>query len=397
MSLALLVDVLIVILVIFGVLLGWTLGGFAAVASTAGIVGGLVAGTKLAPWVGGLAESGMATMLLSLLTLVVAVCVGYSLGAALGSAARRLLSSKPARRVEQGVGAVFQGIATMLVVWLISLPLAASVAGPLGSALQNSKVLAFVDDAMPPAAERLPAAIASLFNESGLPPMISPFTAMPPADIEPPSGEIEDPALIERARPSVIHVQGSAYSCSKRLMGSGFVTAPDYVVTNAHVVAGTDTVSLDTVDGTKEAQVVYYNPEFDIAVLHSPGLGLPALPWAEYQAEPGQNATVLGFPLSGPFRPDPVRVSAQQIIAGPDIYAGGRVERETYVVRGTVQQGNSGGPMIDAEGHVLGVVFGTAVDDSDTGFTLTADEVRRQIGDVHQYTEPVDTQECVAS
>lgn len=77
MSLALLVDVLIVILVIFGVLLGWTLGGFAAVASTAGIVGGLVAGTKLAPWVGGLAESGMATMLLSLLTLVVAVCVGY--------------------------------------------------------------------------------------------------------------------------------------------------------------------------------------------------------------------------------------------------------------------------------------------------------------------------------
>jgi S1-C subfamily serine protease len=202
---------------------------------------------------------------------------------------------------------------------------------------------------------------------------------------------------VEELRPAVVHIQGDADECRRRLMGSGFVTAPDYVVTNAHVVAGTQTVRLDTVLGVHEATVVYYNPGVDLAVLHAPGLGLPALPWAGTPAATGDDAIVMGFPESGPFEAAPARIRDELLIAGPDIYASGRVEREAYTVRGSIRQGNSGGPLVDTEGRVLGVVFGASVDQTDTGYVVTADEAQRQIGDVTALAGPVDTQGCVAS
>ena len=214
-------------------------------------------------------------------------------------------------------------------------------------------------------------------------------------EVDAPAVHIGDPELAERVRPSVIHVLGDAEACSRRLMGSGFVTEPDYVITNAHVVAGTDKVRLDTVLGLKEADVVYYNSDVDIAVLHSPGLDLEPLPWAEHAAVTGDDAIVLGFPQSGPFTAEPARVRDRLTIAGPDIYSTGRVERDAYTVRGSIRQGNSGGPMINPEGQVLGVVFGASVEDSDTGYALTADEVRGHVGDVTQLVDAIPTGSCV--
>ena len=65
-------------------------------------------------------------------------------------------------------------------------------------------------------------------------------------------------------------------------------------------------------------------------------------------------------------------------------------------MRGTIREGNSGGPMTDAEGRVLGVVFGASLDESDTGYALTAAEVHARVGDVSELTAPVGTGECVA-
>jgi len=83
-------------------------------------------------------------------------------------------------------------------------------------------------------------------------------------------------------------------------------------------------------------------------------------------------------------------------LSGPDIYRDAApVTRDVYTIRANVEQGNSGGPLIDMNGKVLGVVFGAAVDDADTGFVLTAGEVSSQMSRIGA-TQAVGTGACVS-
>ena len=141
--------------------------------------------------------------------------------------------------------------------------------------------------------------------------------------------------------------------------------------------------------------MVFYDPQLDIAVLRSEELTMASLQWASATAVTGEDAIVMGFPNSGPFEAAPARISERLKIAGPNIYATGRVEREAYTARGSIRQGNSGGPMLNLDGQVLGVVFGASADESDIGYALTADEVQEAIGNIAALDTPVGTQECV--
>ena len=393
---SLVVDVLIVIAVLLAVRVGWRQGALAAVLAAVGIIAGLVLGTVLAPLAMGLTDQAAVRFLLAVGVLILLVGLGQLVGTSLGMALRDRMRTRSGQRVDSSIGAVFQAAAAIVVIWLVSLPLASNLGGQPGQALRESRVLSSLNAVAPSRLAALPNGLAALLNESGLPPLVSPWERSGSGvEVDAPAVHIGDPELAERVRPSVIHVLGDAEACSRRLMGSGFVTEPDYVITNAHVVAGTDKVRLDTVLGLKEADVVYYNSDVDIAVLHSLGLDLEPLPWAEHAAVTGDDAIVLGFPQSGPFTAEPARVRDRLTIAGPDIYSTGRVERDAYTVRGSIRQGNSGGPMINPEGQVLGVVFGASVEDSDTGYALTADEVRGHVGDVTQLVDAIPTGSCV--
>lgn len=390
------VDGIILVILLISLIGGWRLGAFASVLSTVGVLAGLIVGAGIAPIVMTLTDNFALRFLLALGTVVLLIGIGNLVGGYLGSALRERMPWGLSRLVDSLVGSLFQVGTALVVIWLVSIPLAAGVGGQMGEGIRESRILRGVDRHAPVMLSQLPAKISAMISESGLPPLVSPFQDSLVAEVEAPRIEVEDHDLVERLRPSVIHVLGDAHSCRRRLLGSGFVSAPDYVITNAHVVAGTDDVRLDTTAGMKQAEVVYYNPNVDIAVLHSPDLGLPMLPWAQEEAQAGQDAIVMGFPQSGPFEAAPARVSGRLRIAGPDIYAAGRVEREAYTARGNIRQGNSGGPMINTQGEVIGVVFGASLDDSDTGYALTAAEVLGQVGDVTLLHTPVDTQSCVA-
>lgn len=367
-----------------------------AVLSAIGIIAGLVLGLVLAPPAMRLTEAPALRFLFAIGVVVLMVGLGQLVGASLGARLRDRMRTRSGQRVDSLIGAAFQSVAVLVVIWLVSLPAASNIGGAPGQALRESRILSGLNAAAPSQLASLPNGVAAMLNESGLPPLVSPWqTPGDSVEVAAPAQDVSDPALVERLRPSVIHVLGDAEVCSRRLMGSGFVTAPDYVITNAHVVAGTDKVRLDTVVGLKEAEVVYYNSDVDIAVLHSAGLGIEPLPWADDAATTGDDAIVMGFPHSGPFEARMARVRDRITIAGPDIYSKGRVERDAYTVRGSIRQGNSGGPMINPEGQVLGVVFGASVDDSETGYALTADEVKGHVGDVTQLRQSVQTGSCV--
>jgi S1-C subfamily serine protease len=196
---------------------------------------------------------------------------------------------------------------------------------------------------------------------------------------------------------SVLRIHGLAPSCQRQLEGSGFVVAPERVMTNAHVVAGTASVSVDTPHGPLQAIVVLFDPDTDVAVLDVPGLTAPVIPVAPATAKAGESSIVLGYPGGGNYTASAARVRETLDLTGPNIYRDGTVEREVYTVRGQVRAGNSGGPLVDTDGNVLGVVFGAAVTDDETGYVLTMGEVAKQRDQASDLTAAVGTGSCVLS
>ncbi len=396
MTASLIVDVIVILVGLAALFSGWRQGAFSSILSAVGVLAGIIIGLAVAPPVMGLTESLPLRMLLALGVVVLLASIGNLIGATLGGALREGMRMRASQAVDSAVGAVFQVLVALLACWLIAGPLATGLGKPASEGIRNSTVLQAVDRLVPDSWGQVPTRISAMLNESGLPPLVSPFQQGASATVAAPRIEVANQELVEDIRPSVVHVMGNSEVCSRRLMGSGFVTAPDYVLTNAHVVAGTESVRLDTMLGVIDAQVVFYDPEADIALLHAPGLGLAPLPWAPVPAETGDEAVVMGYPESGPFEASPARISDRITIAGPDIYATGRVEREAYTVRGSIREGNSGGPLFNESGEVLGMVFGASVDNTDTGFAITAAEIQGRVGAVTSYTEPVDTRACVS-
>lgn len=167
-------------------------------------------------------------------------------------------------------------------------------------------------------------------------------------------------------------------------------------MTNAHVVAGTDEVAVETAAGRLGARVVFYDPETDVAILAVPGLNATPLPLRAQDAQAGDDAIALGYPLDGPYTASALRVRERINLRGPDIYDANTVQRDVFTVRGQVRSGNSGGPMVDPQGRVTGVVFGASVEDPDTGFVLTADEVRDEYQSAPGYGAQVSTGPCTS-
>jgi S1-C subfamily serine protease len=216
-----------------------------------------------------------------------------------------------------------------------------------------------------------------------------------PVAVDAPNADLVNNPVVAATAPSVIKIHGVSNLCQKVLDGTGFVVAPHRVMSNAHVIAGADTISADVAGTTYDANVVSYDPNADIAVLDVPNLPSEPLTFAEGSASSGADALMLGYPGGGGFVATPTRIREVIKLAGPDIYQTTRVTREVYTVRGAVRQGDSGGPLIDINGRVLGVVFGLAEDDPETGYVLTAAEVAPQMAHLGD-AQPVATGACVS-
>src|SRR5439155_2220821 len=203
------------------------------------------------------------------------------------------------------------------------------------------------------------------------------FGGLTPTRVRPvpePDPALANSQLVRNAESSVVKVLGTAPSCSRRIEGSGFIYAPQHVMTNAHVVAGTTSITVEDGNTRRAGQVVVYDSEKDLAVIYVPGLQAPLLRFAASAARTGDDAIVLGYPLDGPFDAEPARIRDQGPIRGPNIYDSRNVTRDIYTLRGLVRSGNSGGPLLAADGTVLGVIFAAAADDPQTGFALTDNE-----------------------
>ncbi|MBJ8340133.1 MarP family serine protease [Antrihabitans sp. YC3-6] len=388
-------DIGVLLIALLAATSGWRQGAVASALAFLGVVLGAVAGILIAPHVLVHVDEGRARVLVGVLLIVTLVIVGEVAGMVLGRAARSGMHSPAARAIDSSVGAVLQAVAVLVAGWLLAVPLTASSQPAVAAAVRGSTVLSKVDEVAPEWMRRLPSEFSALLDTSGLPDVIGPFGRTPITSVEPPDPSVLESPIARTLQDSVLRIRGTAPSCQRALEGSGFVVAPERVMTNAHVLAGTTEVAVDTADGPLAAQVVLFDPSVDIAILAVPGLTAPVLSWAPEPARTGADAIVLGYPGGGPYTASAARVRETLDLTGPNIYRSDTVEREVYTVRGSIRQGNSGGPLVDSQGRILGVVFGAAVDNSDTGFVLTENEVSKQLEMAPSVTAIVETGACI--
>ncbi len=387
-------DIAVIAVALIAAISGWRSGALGSLMSFVGVVLGAIAGVMLAPHVISHVGSSRGKLFAALFLILILVVIGEVAGVVLGRAVRGSIRSAPVRVVDSIVGVVLQLVVVLIAAWLLGSPLTSSGQVGLASAVRGSKVIAEVDKYAPDWLRTVPKRMSALLSTSGLPNALEPLGPAPAQNVDPPDATLADSLVVARSRPSVVKIRGVAQSCQKVLEGTGFVVAPNRVMSNAHVVAGSDSVTVEAEGKKYDATVISYDPSADISILDVPNLPQQPLIFADQPAKSGTDAVVLGYPGGGDFVATPARVREIIELNGPDIYKSTTVNREVYTIRGTVRQGNSGGPMINRAGQVIGVVFGAAVDDNDTGFVMTTNEVSRQLAKIGN-TAKVPTGACV--
>ena len=390
------VDVVLVVLGVLAIAAGWAKGAIRSAGTLIGLGVGLWLGLMLAPVVvGWFADAGFGgvTQRSVVAGVVILVCAGvvYALTGALASIVGKVLRHGPVRWLDSLVGAVL-GLATWaVVVWLLAGFAMATSLATVVQAASSSRVVATLNSVAPLPSSTVLGAMDDALAGAGLPKVFEggeTIRAVPEPD---PS----IPAAVSRAEQSVVTVLASKPACGLDSEGSGWVVQRGRVVTNAHVVAGASSVVVRESGSTsvERATLIAFDPSRDLAVLDVTDLNAAPLDIGP-DLTAGAAAYAAGYPGDGPFTISPQRVRDRVTARGTDIYQSGSVDRDIYSLRGSVRPGNSGGPLLDANGQVAGVVFARSATDADTGYALTLTELRPVLSSVG--STPISSGACTA-
>lgn len=349
-------------------LLGFALGAFA--------------GSRIGPLVLNQgSESPYAPLCAALGALLVGALVAVTLESLALGLRSRLIPSRGFRHLADGAGGAALVAAVALgLVWVFgAVALHAPGTAQLRADVQRSLILRSLNDVLPPSGP-----ILNALNRVDPAPSIT----GPATPVAPPDPTIVTDPDVTRAGASVVRVLGTA--CGLGIEGSGWVAAPGIVVTNAHVVAGEDDTTVNTREGASlQATPVHYDPDNDLALLRV-GAQLPALPIAS-EAKSGTAGAVLGYPENGPYSVAPARLGETRDTISEDSYGRGPIHRSIVSLRGQVRSGNSGGPVVDSRGRVLGTVFAATTAGTQGGFAVPDDVVEAALD---RRSAVVDTGPC---
>ena len=389
-----LVDLIVIVVVIAYAISGFRNGALSGALSLAGFIGGAVLGAHLARPLGEKLANGQAQVPIAIVCLLVFALLGQLIGVYLAARLRRRITWRPAHSLDSGLGALLSVVGVLVVVCMLAVALASAPFPAVTSEIRRSKVVHGIDTVMPTPVRDVYSSMRSFVDRSGFPEAFGALTPSRIIDVDPPNDALTNSAAVRAVAGSVVKIHAAAPQCDRGIEGSGFVYSSGRVMTNAHVVAGSDSVTVVAGSRSYQARVVVYDPDRDVAVLVVPGLTARSLPFATTPAQTDANAIVLGYPQDGPFDAQAARVRDTQTVGGQDIYVDAGIRRQIYAIRSLVRGGNSGGPLVSPNGRVLGVIFARALDSTDTGFALTAAEVASSATAGRARTAAVATGRC---
>jgi len=388
-------DIVAIVLVVLAVLLGFRSGALPQVGGLLGAVGGgVLAVLSLPLLVEPLAEVPAGVRPYAVLAgLLVVVGLGESIGSTIGRKVAGALGNGVLGAADRVAGGFTGAAQALLIIWLAGGLLAIGPLPRLTEAAQTSTAIRTLNAALPPPIE-IAAELGTLLDGSGLPEVFVGLEPLPRPPVEPPTDATAQ-AIAELAQASTVRI--SAATCGFESSGSGVVVADGYVVTNAHVVAGSNSrgVRVTGVAGQVDAKVVLFDPAFDVAVLHAPDLQGVALPFAASDPPRGAVGAALGYPGGGNLTIVPAAVTGAYPATGRDIYDKAIVRRQILELRAQIDRGDSGGPFVLRDGTIGGLIFAEARTDPDVGYALSPTAVATRVAPAMGLTDSVATGACL--
>ena len=370
-------DVFIVLFVLFLSWRGARTGFLAGALSLVGVVLGAILGSRLVPALLDRSDNDLVFgSIITLVSIVAFAVLGDVLARAAGGYLGEKIADTTSETLDRAGGAILGATLSLTLVWVAAtFALGAPLFASLHPTMQESRVLTALNERMP---SRLLAQAVSRLD--------------PIPRFQGPEANVARDPEVQAAVSRMVRVTGVA--CGMGIEGTGWIAAPDIVVTNAHVVAG-EAVTQVQPEGTSiplPARVVVFDEKNDIAALRVSNLRLPPLSLAE--PRDNEPVAILGFPENGPLDIRAGRVADTTRVISNDAYNRGPVERTITSFKGFVRPGNSGGPAVNEEGAVVATVFASRADSDNAGYGVPSTLVQQTVELAEERRNPVTTKEC---
>lgn len=385
------IDLFIILFLVSAFFRGREIGFIRQLFSTVGFFGGLYIGSLLQPYTIPFADNPPDRALIAIATSVGTALLLLTIGEFIGVTLKRRAMKLPINAYDNTAGAGLSIVTFLVTVWIGASLLGGLPVASVQQVINNSKIIARLNESLPPAPDII-AGLSRLVNPNGFPDV---FIGGEPdrdrSDVPVPDLGPLEPA-VAATKASVVRVEG--LGCGGIVEGTGFVVGPGLIATNAHVVAGIRRPTVMDANGTHTASVIHFNPNLDFAVLRTTNLAGGPLRFNTDIVDEGTAAAALGYPGGGGFRPGPAAVLDNFTARGRNIYGSGATIRQVYELKADIIPGNSGGPVITADGAVIGMVFAESTAYEDIGYALTANQLTDELRKAISQNRTVSTGSC---
>ena len=384
------VDLILLIIMAVAAVRGIYIGLIQLALSTIGFILGLFVGSYIAPKIILHNSTALSRLLLVLFAEVFFGLLFAILGELAGARISSHFQQLKIRKINQALGATFEVLAIIVLIWLISPGVSKIQSLRLGYYTRHSIIVKVVDNLLhtPP---NILAKLQIIINPNSFPNV---FLGIEPQHTTvSPKDKLNNQAIIKDLA-SVVKVYGQG--CGDIVEGSGFVDGKDYIVTNAHVIAGVANPEVVDQSGTYRAIPIWFDPNVDLAVLRVSGLKDSSLAVSSETLVTGDAAAVLGYPNDGPLLVKDAVVIDEVNAEGQNIYNQGSVYRNIYELQADVEPGNSGGPLIGPNGSVYGIVFAKSVSQNNVGYALLSTDFQSSVIKAEYNNRPVSDGQCTS-
>jgi S1-C subfamily serine protease len=386
-------DAIAALILVAAVIAGVRTGALPQIGGIAGAVAGLLVVLNLAPWLVTATASlePIPRALVVLGAIIAAVVVGEALGSALGRAIAGRFEAGVLGGLDRLLGGLLGAAQAILIVWLAGGLLAAGPFPALGRTAEDSFTLGVMGGFLPSPGDVV-GEIAGVLDSSGLPAVFIGLEPVPLQAVDTPTNPqaLKIASAAEASTARVVTI-----ACTTQITGTGEIIAHGYLVTNAHVVAGAGSVVVQLGAQQVTAAVVAFDPQLDVALLYAPALKGAALRFAAADPVRGTVGAAIGYAGGGPLVVIPAGVAGSYSATARDIYGRSRIDRTILELRAAIQPGDSGGPLILADGTIGGLVFAESRTDASVGYALTPTAVATRIAPAIGRTSAVDTGACI--